>query len=48
MLEQAQRSLDAAAVGVHADAEGALDDILAARLLLSTALAVLDAEGNEV
>lgn len=40
MLAAAERSLAAAADVVHADAEAALDDILAARALIAAVLTV--------
>lgn len=46
-LEQARESLHAAAAAVHVDPDGALDDILAARLLVGIALMALGAPGVE-
>jgi hypothetical protein len=47
-LTAVQQSLDAAAVIVTSDAEAALDDILAARLIVATLLArIVTAEGKE-
>lgn len=43
-LSQAQESLDAAAASVQIDADAALDDILAARLLVATILTQLDGQ----
>jgi hypothetical protein len=42
VLRQVQASLDAAAARVREDAEAALDDILASRLLATTLLLKLD------
>ena len=42
LLLQAQQSLQAAADVVHADPDAALDDILAARLLVGTMLLNLE------
>lgn len=41
-LLQARQALEASAAAVHNDPDGACDDILAARLLLDTALVRLD------
>jgi hypothetical protein len=41
-LEQARLALDAAVVAVDADPEAASDDVVAARLLVNTALLKLD------
>ena len=46
-LEQAQASLHAAAATVHRDADAALDDILAARLLVGIVLLALDAAAQD-
>jgi len=46
-LEQARASLHAAAVVVHRDPDAALDDILAARLLIGVALLGLGAPAIE-
>lgn len=53
VLRQVQVSLDAAAAHVRSDAEAALDDILASRLLAATLLLKLDtladaAEGSAI
>jgi len=41
LLEQARTSLDAAVVTAPTDPEATLDDLMAARLLIATALHVL-------
>jgi len=43
-LEQALVSLDAALETIHLDVEAATDDLLAARLLISTALVAFNNE----
>ena len=46
-LEQAQASLHVAASTVHTDPDAALDDILAARLLVGIVLMALDAADHD-
>lgn len=46
-LERARASLDAAVQMISTDVEAALDDLLAARLLVSTALVQLGDESDE-
>ena len=41
LLQQAHAAMDAAVATYHADPEAALDDLLAARLLIATALVTL-------
>jgi len=46
-LEQAQASLHAAAATVHSDPDAAMDDILAARLLVGLVLLSMDSKPDE-
>jgi len=46
-LEQVQDSLNAAAKAINTDVDAATDDLLAAHLLVSTALALLDDAADE-